>query len=153
MTRTTTSRVRPTFSGGEYVASLMAELNRAEISKRIRQARTEAGFKNREQLADVLRVHRRTIEDWEDPKHQNVPWDRLEEIAQVTGKTKGWLLHGEQPEEAGRLETVDRRLGSLEVDVVKMAGQLHEAVRLLRAVAAAQGLSLPEGDEETETGG
>jgi DNA-binding XRE family transcriptional regulator len=39
----------------------MAEFDRAEISTRIRQARKQAGFRNRQEFADLLHVHWRTI--------------------------------------------------------------------------------------------
>jgi DNA-binding transcriptional regulator YiaG len=87
---------RSSLSGGEYFASLMAELDRAKISLRIKQARTEVGLSQPE-LADVLQVHWRTIQNWEDPKQRRLPFDRMDELAMVCEVTKAWLLHGEDP--------------------------------------------------------
>lgn len=92
----------------------MAELDRAAISTRIRQARKQAGFRNRNDVADLLHVHPRTIEDWENPKHQNVPWDRLDEIARATGVTREWLLHGEREGSEPSAESLADRLEALE---------------------------------------
>ena len=70
----------------------MAELDRAAICARIAQARTEAGL-TQDELGDLLGVHYRTVQTWESMKQPRVPWDRLDEIARATGKTKEWLLH------------------------------------------------------------
>lgn len=114
MTGTTEHRERSTFTSASYLATLMAELDRAAISTRIRQARKEAGFRNRDEIAELLHVHRRSIEDWENPKHPNVPWDRLDEIAGACGVTRDWLLHGEPEGEADELASLALRLESLE---------------------------------------
>jgi transcriptional regulator with XRE-family HTH domain len=121
MSETTAHRDRATFTSATYLATLMAELDRAKISERIRLARKQAGFRNRHDLADVLQVHWRTVEDWENPKHQNVPWDRMQELADVLNVEKHWLLHGD-PEprpgaDAEALTEIARRLGELEAVV------------------------------------
>src|SRR5947209_1713973 len=87
-------RVR-TFGSGPYLEKLMAELDRAAISARIKQARREAGLSQRE-LADLLHGHWRTVQEWENVKNPNVPWDRLEDIARATGRDRNWLLHDDQ---------------------------------------------------------
>lgn len=92
----------------------MAELDRAEISNRIRLARKQAGFRNRQMLADVMQVHWRTIEDWENPKHANVPWDRMEELSGVLNVQKMWILHGEDVVGEAALASLDSRLEELE---------------------------------------
>ncbi len=139
MSGTTEHRERSTFSSASYLASLMAELDRAAISARIRQARKQAGFRNRNDIADLLHVHPRTIEDWENPKHQNVPWDRLDEIAKTTGVTREWLLHGEREEEEDVLASLAVRLGELEA--LSSAG--FEALEAAISQLAEQ-LRLPE---------
>ena len=80
----TTSRKVHTFRGGEYVAALMAELSRAAIAQRIARARKQSGLTQNE-LADLMHVHYRTVQDWESPKKDATPWDRLDELAAVTG--------------------------------------------------------------------
>lgn len=76
----------------------MAELDRAAISLRIAEARDKRAGLIQTEIADLLGVHWRTIQDWESPKNPTVPWDRLSEIAEATGVTKEWLLHGMPPQ-------------------------------------------------------
>ena len=110
----------------------MAELDRAAISNRIRLARKQAGFTNRQMLADVMQVHWRTIEDWENPKHQNVPWDRMEELSGVLNVSKMWLLHGEREAEDLPAASISDRLLSLEALITESVDLTREALRLLR---------------------
>lgn len=115
----TGSRTSRTFSSGAYLERLMAELDRAAICARIAQARTEAGLTQPE-LGEAMAppVHWRTVQTWESVKEPRVPWARLNEIASLTGKSKEWLLHGEEAtaEHATRdavmqfLTALDRRL-------------------------------------------
>jgi DNA-binding transcriptional regulator YiaG len=73
-----------TFRGGEYVANLMAKLSHVGIAQRVKKAREEAGLKQTE-LADLLQVHWRTIQNWESQTEPIVAWDRLEDVAMATG--------------------------------------------------------------------
>lgn len=116
---TDTRKVR-TLPGGDMVASLMAELSRVGIAQRIAVARKQAGLDQHE-LADVLGVHWRTVQDWESVKKQTTPWDRLDEVAAVTGVTKDWLLHGERGEVVPDAATLARRLEALEAAVAESA--------------------------------
>lgn len=131
MTGTTDHRERATFDSASYLATLMAELDRAAISTRIRQARKQAGFRNRDEIAELLHVHRRTIEDWESPKHANVPWDRLDEIARATGVSREWLLHGEDEEEGDAQASIVAHLQSLEDQVKESVALTRRALELL----------------------
>jgi transcriptional regulator with XRE-family HTH domain len=90
----TKTRNLRTFRSAPYLHELMAELDRAAISSRIGRARTEAGLSQPE-LAELLSVHWRTVQGWESLKIDRVPWDRLDEIARATGRTREWLLHGD----------------------------------------------------------
>lgn len=127
MTGTTVTRERHTVG-----SATMAELDRAAISTRIRQARKAAGFRNRQEFADVLHVHWRTIEDWENPKHTNVPWDRLDEIGGATSVSRDWLLYGEREGEASALVSIEHHLESLEAQVAESVALTREALELLR---------------------
>lgn len=115
----TKSRKVRTFSSAAYLGKLMAELDRASICGRIAQAREEAGLTQAE-LGDALNppVHFRTIQTWESLKQPRVPWDRLDEIGTITGRTKEWLLHGreplaEDPAVVARLDRIERLLETL----------------------------------------
>lgn len=70
---------RSTFSSAAYLRRLFDDMDQAEISIRIRQARVAAGIKSRDELADLMQVHRNTIENWEHPKRA-VPYDRMDEL-------------------------------------------------------------------------
>jgi transcriptional regulator with XRE-family HTH domain len=86
-------KTRP-FESGPYLSSLMAELDRAQISARMKQSREQAGLKQRE-IADLLHSHWRTVQEWENVKNPNVPWDRLDDWAHATGVRRDWLLTGD----------------------------------------------------------
>lgn len=119
-----------TFRGGEYVAALMAELSRAGIAQRIATAREQAGLSQPE-LADLMHVHYRTIQDWESPKKQVTPWDSLNDIAQITGVERDWLLHGDnQPPSA---ESLAVRLAALEAKVANGFEAIEAAIERLAA--------------------
>lgn len=45
-----------------------------------------------EEMADALGITQRAYWNYE---HIRVPFRRLKEIAEITGTTQGWLLHGE----------------------------------------------------------
>jgi transcriptional regulator with XRE-family HTH domain len=91
----------------------MGELDRAAICARIQQAREEAGLTQPE-LADLLHVHWRTVQTWESVKQPRVPWDRLDEIARATDKTKDWLLQGdERAPSDDRLARVEEQVGEV----------------------------------------
>jgi len=134
MTAATECNRRATFSGGAYVAHLMAELERAAISARIKQARTEAGMTQPE-LADAVSVHWRTVQQWESGSAKTIPFDRLGEIAAVTATTKTWLLHGEREGEADGLALIESRLQSLEAEVRESISLTREMLQLLRETA------------------
>lgn len=92
----------------------MAELQRAEITARIRQARMEAGLTQPE-MAQLLDVGQRAYQNYES---ERVPWDLMGRIADVTGRSLRWLLHGEDEDEPSmevmqRLAAIQQRLDSL----------------------------------------
>lgn len=125
----TDARKVRTFRGGDLVADLMAELSRVGIAQRIASARKQAGLNQRE-LADVMGVHWRTVQDWESPRKETTPWDRLDELGAVMDVTKDWLLHGDRDvvPDAGGLA---HRLESLEAMVSASA---EHAARSLAAI-------------------
>jgi predicted transcriptional regulator len=77
-----------------HLHDLMARINRAAIKLRLKESLAESGLKQHE-LADILHVHVRSVEDYVSPRNQTVPFDRLEEWASATGTTTEWLLHGD----------------------------------------------------------
>ena len=135
----TTRRHR--FRGGEYVAGLMAELERAAIARRIADAREQAGLSQAE-LADLLHVHFRTVQDWESPKKSATPWDRMDELASATSTTKEWLLHGdpvgENRAQAGLLRDVSGALEALERSQEDVHAKLDQALAALARLEGAR---------------
>lgn len=71
--------------------SAMAEINRSGVCQRIATARREAGI-TQEDMADMLDLSTRGYQAYEADR---VPFRRLDQIAEITGVTKAWLLHGE----------------------------------------------------------
>lgn len=115
----TTGTTPRKFSGGAYVARLMAELDRAAISLRIAEARKQRAGLTQPELSELLEppVHWRTVQEWESPENGTVPWDRLDQIARITGVSKEWLLHGAEQASGApvheRLERIERVLEEL----------------------------------------
>lgn len=111
------------FRGGDYVARLMAELEEAAISERLQHARKQAGL-TQQQMADLLQVHKRSVEDYESKlPDKPVPYDRINEWARLTKTTPEWLLHGDDRAAATpaeiqelreQLADVRRQLGRIE---------------------------------------
>lgn len=98
----TTTRKAHTFSSGSYLERLMGELDRASIALRLAEARERAGL-TQEELGDLLHVHWRTIQNYESPRIDRIPWDRLDEWGRITDTTKEWLLHGDPGAEEASL--------------------------------------------------
>ena len=72
-----------------------------EIGRRIVQARLENGGMQQKDLAELLEVTPRMMQDYESGRV--VPWSRMELISEHTGRPAGWLIHGEawEPSPAG----------------------------------------------------
>jgi transcriptional regulator with XRE-family HTH domain len=114
------------FADDGYLAQLMGEIDRAAISVRLAQARAEVGLTQSE-MAELLTVHLRSIQNYESPKMRVVPFDRLEQWAQLTGRTKEWLLHGDEP-----LVVADDRLAAIEEELRGIRSQLEWLGNLIR---------------------
>lgn len=112
----------------------MAELERAGIARRIKQARKEAGLSQPE-MADAIGVISRTYQNYESLKDPRTPWGSMNDIAKITGKSTEWLIHGERPtpdllgEASGRDEIL--QLLASQEKILKM---LTEAVGQLTAL-------------------
>jgi transcriptional regulator with XRE-family HTH domain len=105
------------------LSELAQRIERLQVKARIAEVRKRAGLTQPE-LGDALAppVHWRTIQDWESQRNDTVPFRHLESIAEVTGTTTAWLLHGEEP-----------------VDYADLAAARHdELIARLDALAEAQ---------------
>jgi transcriptional regulator with XRE-family HTH domain len=101
----------------------MAELQKRDITKRIRQARQEAGL-TQPQMADVLDVAGRTYQNYEDDR---VPWALMGRISDVTGRSLRWLLHGEDDAEPSM--EIMQRIGRLEISQERIEAKLDALAR------------------------
>jgi transcriptional regulator with XRE-family HTH domain len=99
----------------------MAELQEAEIRARIKRARKEAGLAQ-PAMAELLGVIPRTVQNYE---NDHVPWGRIRDIAEITGRSTRWLLHGDETQEEG---------GAL----LAALTEIEDQVRLLRTETAAR---------------
>jgi transcriptional regulator with XRE-family HTH domain len=115
----------PSFSSATYLERLMAELDRAAISSRIQQAREQARL-TQEELADALHVHRRSVQNWESPKLRLVPFDRLDDIARVTGADAQWLWHGDATPNGDRLEAVLEEVSAVRAEVQRVLAVVEQ---------------------------
>ena len=119
-----------TFSSSVYLESLMVELERAAISTRIKQARRRTGLPQRE-LADLMHVHWRTIQEWENPRAKTLPIDRLQELAGLLNSSAEWLLYGDKTPvfEPSEAEEIKQSISDLRKRVDQMIGLLEAHTR------------------------
>lgn len=101
----------------------MAEIERRQITGRIKKARKEAGLTQAE-MAEALQVYGRTYQNYESEKSPRVPWGELDKIAKLTGKTTQWIIHGDTPTPFG--DTTG------EADLRAAVDRLEDQVRSIR---------------------
>jgi transcriptional regulator with XRE-family HTH domain len=65
-----------------------------EIGRRIALARNETGGMTQVQLAELLNVSARSVQDYE--HGVTVPWRYFERLEEITGRPLRWFLHGEE---------------------------------------------------------
>ena len=118
-----------------YLARLLEEMDRAAISTRLKASREEAGV-TQEEMAEILKVHVRSIQDYERPSLKTVPFDRLDEWAAATGTTKTWLLQGDSAVESDRLAELESRLESVAGALELLERGQAQILDLLRGAAA-----------------
>jgi transcriptional regulator with XRE-family HTH domain len=98
---------------------LVSQLDPDGIRRRIREARRAAGL-TQEELADLLEVHKRTVENYE--RIRTPDYAALNRVAAVLGRPVEWFLHGEVPDE----ENVDR--------ISQLEARVEEAVALSQKI-------------------
>jgi transcriptional regulator with XRE-family HTH domain len=118
---------------------LMQQFAAREIGERIAQARREHGAMTQEQLAELLDVSTRAVQDYEGGRR--IPWKHFKRLEQIFQRSLEWFLHGETEEEPAlleRLESVDERLAVIEevLSLLVPADQV-DALAAARAAAAA----------------
>lgn len=116
----------------------------AEICARIKLARHEAGM-TLEDMADALGVTQRAYWNYE---NNRVPFKRMGEIAEITGKSQDWLYRGDPPSvppQLGLLKDVADGVEQLERSSEDVLGRLDEALARLERIEAAV---LPPGETQ-----
>lgn len=120
---------------------LMQEFAAREIGQRIAQARRENGAMTQEQLAELLDVSTRAVQDYEGGRR--IPWKHFKRLEQVFRRDLDWFLHGEEPEEPAvleqladlrrQLEEIDRKLDldrqAIESQLVSIQERLRDRDR------------------------
>ena len=122
---------------------LMQQFAAREIGARIAQARREQGAMTQEQLAELLDVSTRAVQDYEGGKR--IPWKHFKRLEQIFKRELDWFLHGETSEEPAVLEQlvgVGRKLDALDrkldVDREALDRRLVAIEELLRGRARSE---------------
>lgn len=71
---------------------LMQEFAKREIGTRIALARKEHGAMTQEELADLLNVSKRSIQDYE--AGLTIPWKHFKRLEDIFERPLSWFLHG-----------------------------------------------------------
>jgi transcriptional regulator with XRE-family HTH domain len=79
------------------VRDLVAQIEERMIRARIKQARKEAGL-TQHQLAELIEVIPRSVQNYEDVEAGRVPWAKMNQIAAAVGRSSEWLIHGDPHE-------------------------------------------------------
>lgn len=154
----TNLRKERTFRSGDYLNRLFSEaqehmdaLEQAEICARLKSARDLSGF-TQEQMADMLDppVTARAVANYEKSR---VPTKYISQWSEITGKSKRWILTGEEegatPKQLADihalLESIEKKVGGL-----AKADAVETAVRSLEAQIAA--LAQRRTDRTDQTG-
>ena len=96
---------------------------RAEIGRRIAEARARAGGMTQEELGSRIGLSARGVQEIE--RDRSNPYRHVRAVAEATGVSVEWLLHGVEPEpkrDADEtllrlLGSIDARLGRLEAEI------------------------------------
>ena len=99
---------------------------RAEIGRRIAEARARAGGMTQEELGSRIGLSARGVQEIE--RDRSNPYRHVRAVAEATGVSVEWLLHGVEPEpqrEADEtllrlLGSIDARLGRLEAAIDRL---------------------------------
>lgn len=117
-----------------------AENDLTGLGSRIREARMAAGL-TQDELSDLVGVGMRQIQYYE--SGDSNPYRTLRRIAEATGRSIGWFLHGDAPTElaveelAQRLEAVEAGQERIEASLVEQRSLLDELLRRVQQEPAA----------------
>jgi transcriptional regulator with XRE-family HTH domain len=113
----------------------MGRLDLAQVGTRIRQARRNAEL-TQEELADIVGVHKRTIENYE--RAQTKPFEHINEIAEATGSSVQELLHGEPAPTPQEIQELVARVDGLTEQFESLMAAAQRIEALLQSQANSQ---------------
>lgn len=102
---------------------LMQQFAAKEIGTRIAQARREHAAMTQEQLAELLDVSTRSVQDYE--RGETIPWKHFKRLETIFQRDLDWFLHGEP------IERVDPEIAVLTEKIDGLARQLADIDRKL----------------------
>lgn len=115
---------------------LMQQFAAAEIGARIAQARKEADAMTQDQLAELLNVSTRSVQEYE--RGATIPWKHFTRLEQIFDHDLRWFLHGEQ------------NPAPAELDLESLVGRLEFVVRRLEVLFPGQAISGAEAAAQAE---
>lgn len=133
----------------DIVDELMDQVRRVQIAERIKQAREDADLTQTE-LADLLQVHPRTVQNWERQKEPITAHDRLLDVAGATGVSLEWLLFGDRQQQVEDLtpDLLQSAASALEL----LTALADTAVRVEKRMARIEKAILGLASEQREVG-
>lgn len=121
---------------------LMQQFAAREIGERIALARKEAGAMTQQQLAELLNVSTRSVQDYE--AGTTIPWPYFQRLETIFKHSMMWFLHGD---EDGQPAEVQRLLQELSESVDRLAESqglmLDRLERIESALAPSESASTP----------
>jgi transcriptional regulator with XRE-family HTH domain len=111
---------------------LVREFATEEIGERIARARKQAGGMTQEQLADLLDVSKRSLQDYEAGK--TIPWKYFQLLEKILKRPLEWFLYGEEGTATTALDADDLaaaldRLEAVEARQRELAERLEQLLR------------------------
>lgn len=127
----------------------MQQFAAREIGERIAQARREAGGMTQEQLAELLNVSARSVQDYE--SGVTVPWKHMHALTRIFTRPLEWFLHGDEADQEEDIHDLDARVSILEEDLDRLAAIAEAIYELNRIAFRALGVKvkLPELPQRT----
>jgi transcriptional regulator with XRE-family HTH domain len=113
------------------------------IGQRIAQARREAGL-TQEELARLIGVTTRSVQGYE--AGNVIPFRHLSKLEGATGKSRGWLLYGDEDSES--VGEVASALGALVAQIAEDAERIARAAEQLELGRSTQQSSAAEQREQ-----
>ena len=110
---------------------LMQQFDSRAIGSRIAQARREAGGMLQEELAELLDVSKRSVQDYE--AGVRIPWKHFQQLEVIFKRSLEWFLHGDEAAEpspsepsSGNQAAMISQLARIEAALEALVAQLEQ---------------------------